>query len=393
MKKVIGYVIIAAALFIAGFVLYKNSTFSQHVPLFSPYTLLSSSWEKYKDQFITPDGRVIDPSQGDITTSEGQSYAMLRAVWIDDHDAFDSVWHWTKPNLQRKNDHLFGWKWGKRSNGTYGFMENGGDNSASDADVDIALALLLASARWDNVSYKVDAMPIIHDIWNIDTVSVKNKRYLLAGNWANENDTIIMNPSYFAPYAWRLFAKVDKEDDWNSLIKPAYSVLFTTSQLPLNGSHAIGLPPDWVAMDRTTGRFIAASVSNLTTNYSFDAMRIPWRIDVDYRWYDSSDAYQYLRSMCSTITHFYKEDQKLSSVYAHSGIILNKNESPAIYGAASGCFDVMPFSMAQNIYQDKIVTLYSNTLNSFNPHLPYYDQNWIWFGAALENNAIINFLQ
>src|SRR5581483_2836031 len=154
MNKIIGYVFIIIAICVLIFVLYRNSQYSQRVQTFSTYTLLQSSWEKYKTQFLNKDGRIIDPSQNNITTSEGQSYALLRAVWMDDKDTFDKVWTWTKNDLKRPNDHLFGWRWGKRSSGTYGFIENGGDNSASDADSDIALALILASRRWNADSYK-----------------------------------------------------------------------------------------------------------------------------------------------------------------------------------------------------------------------------------------------
>src|SRR6185437_9383144 len=104
MKKVLGYLCITIAIFIIGYVLYNTSNYSQIIQTFSPYTLLSSSWEKYRNEYITHDGRVVDPTQGDITTSEGQSYAMLRAVWIDDHTTFDSVWHWTQTNLQKRHD-------------------------------------------------------------------------------------------------------------------------------------------------------------------------------------------------------------------------------------------------------------------------------------------------
>jgi len=36
---------------------------------------------------------------------------MLRAVWSNDRDTFDSVWSWTKENLRVRGDHLFAWKY------------------------------------------------------------------------------------------------------------------------------------------------------------------------------------------------------------------------------------------------------------------------------------------
>src|SRR3989338_4521076 len=101
MKKIIGYLFLMTSLIILTYVFYANSKYPNLTRPFSPYTILSSSWEKYKNKFINFDGRIIDYSIGDVTTSEGQSYALLRSVWIDDKENFDLVWKWTKENLKR----------------------------------------------------------------------------------------------------------------------------------------------------------------------------------------------------------------------------------------------------------------------------------------------------
>src|SRR5262245_11877702 len=44
---------------------------------------LEESWERYKKQFIQADGRVIDYTAA-VSTSEGQSYGMLRSFWMRD---------------------------------------------------------------------------------------------------------------------------------------------------------------------------------------------------------------------------------------------------------------------------------------------------------------------
>src|SRR5450759_5509645 len=64
-------------------------------PVESPRpALLAAAWSGYKDRFIQPDGRVIDFQRDQMTTSEGQSYAMLRAVWMNDRPTFDLTWRW-----------------------------------------------------------------------------------------------------------------------------------------------------------------------------------------------------------------------------------------------------------------------------------------------------------
>ncbi len=393
MRIFIGIGLIVLALSIALAVLYKNSQYSHTTRSFSDYTLLTSSWEKYKKQFINQDGRVIDYTQGDITTSEGQSYAMLRAVWVDDKETFDRVWKWTSENLKRPNDKLFAWRWGKKDDGGYGAMKDGGDNSASDADQDIALALLYASSRWNDAKYREQAEPIIKDIWKIEVAKAGEKNYLAAGSWAIAQNEIMINPSYFAPYAWRAFAKVDKDNDWNSLIDPAYELLTRSSQEKLDKEKSVGLPPDWITVKRSDGSLGSPNVasfvdtSHLTTNYGYDAVRVPWRIAADYAFYQEPKAQQYLQSM-KFLSEAYQQNQKILGSYAHDGTPTVDVESPVMYSTALAALDVTSPDIGNKMFQDKILRLYSNDQSMFNDQLPYYEQNWLWFGAALHSKFL-----
>src|SRR5262245_50931417 len=56
--------------------------------------ILKESWDAYIAKFIQQDGRVIDHKASGITTSEGQAYAMLRAVWVGDRTSFDKTFQW-----------------------------------------------------------------------------------------------------------------------------------------------------------------------------------------------------------------------------------------------------------------------------------------------------------
>lgn len=386
--KQVGILFIILSVGILAYVLYANSRYSSVTRTFSPYSLITSSWDFYKKKFINADGRVIDFSQNNITTSEGQSYAMLRSVWVDDKTTFDKVWHWTKTTLKRPDDNLFGWRWGQRSDKTYGFYDNGGNNSAADADTDIALALILANKRWQDSSYLNDAKVILKDIWNIETDTVQDNRYVVAGNWAKQKDSVIINPSYFAPYAYRIFAQVDTEHDWNSLLDPAYELLNKSGKDPLDSSKAVGLPPDWMALSRNTGIYVKPSDQNLRTTYSYDAVRVPWRIALDYSWNKDERARLYLESSFEYLKNLYQQNGKLASAYAHDGTVIINTENPVMYSTLLGYLKIVDPSAAKKMYEEKILKLYSNELNTFNTDIPYYEQNWLWFGTALYNGFI-----
>ncbi|MBI3887519.1 hypothetical protein HY310_00435 [Candidatus Microgenomates bacterium] len=388
MKKYFGYFAVLLGVLIFLTVTYINSQIGNTPKPFSPNTIIISSWEKYKKQFINTDGRVIDYTQNSLTTSEGQSYALLRSVWVDDKQTFDLVWKWTFQNLKRPEDNLFGWKWGQKNDRTFGFLENGGNNTATDADADIALALILANRRWHQPVYLDAAKKIIPDIWKTDTATTSTGvRYLIAGNWAQNSDRLIINPSYFSPYAWRIFAEVDTHNPWGDLITPAYNLLNQSTHT------SSGLPPDWVMVNRHNGDLVTPDLPNLGTDYYFDAMRVPWRIYIDYQWNNEERARQFLVGHFQKLLYDYQTTNQLSTKYRHDGTPLTTQESPVMYATALSYFQVTNPALATKIYTQKILSLYSNDTNSFDAKLPYYDQNWLWFAVANYNNYLIPFDQ
>jgi len=97
--------------------------------------------ESFFSRYVQSDGRVSATDQGGDTVSEGQAYAMLLAVALDDHSRFDQVWHWTKDNLQQ-DDGLLAFHWSN------GHVDS--DQPATDADLDAARALVLAGKRFES---------------------------------------------------------------------------------------------------------------------------------------------------------------------------------------------------------------------------------------------------
>src|SRR5258708_37361668 len=126
--KILGSIFLIVAIFLVVMVLYNYSNKDQTPLLFSPTQVLNTTWDNYKrDNLETGTFRTLDKQRNYITTSEGQSYTMLRAVWQGDKQTFDKSWLWTKNNLQhKKDDALFAWLFGKQANGSYGILTGEG---------------------------------------------------------------------------------------------------------------------------------------------------------------------------------------------------------------------------------------------------------------------------
>jgi endo-1,4-beta-D-glucanase Y/4-amino-4-deoxy-L-arabinose transferase-like glycosyltransferase len=343
---------------------------------------LVDAWKYYKENFIHSYGQVIDPSNG-TTTSEGQSYAMLRAVWMNDKQMFDGVWDWTQHHLQhRVGDMLLSWKWK-------------GDHvldsaNATDADEDIALALLFASKTWSDTGYSDKAIAIIKDIWRMSVVEVHGRLYILPVNasQAQVNEGYLFNPSYLSPAHYRIFAAVDPEHDWNRLANDSYETLNEIAR-----SNTTGLPANWYTINKTTGELgSAAGYFPLggSDYFSYDAFRTFWRVGLDAQWFNTPEAKSYLSARGNYLAKQRQQYARLPNAYdTRSGAKIFDDQSLSVqtgYLVALGYADK---SLA-NRYYNSIFADTHNKEGFWGESQNYYDQNWVWFGSALFNDDLIN---
>jgi cellulose synthase (UDP-forming) len=187
--------------------------------------------ESFFSRYVEPDGRVDRTDQGGDTVSEGQAYAMLLAVALDDKSRFDRVWRWTRENLQR-GDGLLAYHW---SNGHTESSE-----PATDADLDAARALVLAGKRFSSDDYTNTGVRIGDAVLQDETSEVSGLPVLVAGPWARSSAPIV-NPSYFSPRAYADLANAHHDSRWDDIAGTSRSI-----DSALTGS---GLPPDWARVD------------------------------------------------------------------------------------------------------------------------------------------------
>ena len=358
-------------------------------PVESPRpALLTAAWSGYKHRFIQPDGRVIDFQRDQVTSSEGQSYAMLRAVWMDDRPTLDLTWRWTQDNLGDPTHSRIGWLWGKAPDGSWRLLDA---NSASDADEDIALALLFAAHRWSS-TYRPAAIALLDRIWSEEVATVAGDPYLTAGNWGpGAAGGPVLNPSYFAPYEYRIIAQEDRAHPWGELIDTSYSALQACTEAPLDRG-AGRLPPNWCALDVASGGAHPAPGMSQGGDYGYDAFRVMWRVALDARWNLEPRALRYLSAHSMVLLDSWHQQRKLASEYKHDGVIRNPNEDPTVYGGAIASFLVVDRNAADQMMSRMEATAKSSGQNGtyFGTSTNYYEQNWIWFGLAFAYGTLPN---
>lgn len=337
--------------------------------------ILNDSWNYYKKAFISADGRVIDPEKDSISTSEGQAYAMRRALLMKDKETFDKVYNWAKHNLKHKTDNLFAWKWGKKGTG-YGIIDEAG---ASDAGTEIASSLIFASKVWNQKSYLNDAKKILPDIWDKETIEINGLRILVAGDDQKNSENIAINPSYFMINSFRIFAKVDKTHDWQKLVDSSYYLVnYCIDKIDS------GLPPDWFYINRRTGKI---SFDKDKSDFSYDAIRIFYRFYNDYRINNDRRA-EKLLSRVNLFINRWKKDKKIYTNYKQNGELKDKVEAIGSIALLLPIIKRHDRRLTQEIYKDRIEKYYHKD-GYWNHARDYYAQNLVWFGNWLyldENN-------
>lgn len=311
-----------------------------------PTQLIPQTWDGFKNCFIEDNGRVYRPlNQGD-TVSEGQAYTLLIAAHLDDRKTFDQAMAWTEKHLSRKerfDDHLWAWHWEKGK----GIVDW---NSAADADVDYALALILADKRWKDGGYLQKAKLLLADILRKETAVVGGKRYLLPGSWRNDDGAYVLNPSYFSPAHFRVFYDVTGDPQWMELIETSYEVLFAVSN-NFEGKAGVGLVPDWITIT-PAGTFHSAK--GFSNHISWDAIRIPWRLGLHYSWFHEDRAKQYLQRLVQFYSQEWdKHHGRFFVEYAYSGDPVRKYENPAAYAMNLAAFETLDSPLRHDI-ADKI---------------------------------------
>jgi endoglucanase len=353
--------------------------------------VLQASWVAYADRFIQQDGRVIDWESDQRTTSEGQAYALLRAVLVDDAPRFARVLKWSEANLarypigssKRLTDHLWIWKWGRQPDGKWGAIDG---NFASDADIDASYALILAAQRWNRPEYRELARKKLQDLWQFSTLEIQGTRYLLPGPAIafQRDDGVTFNPSYLAPYAFRLFAQVDPSRPWLTLVDSSYRLLEQSAALS-----DVGLPSDWVGWDIKTKHYVPL-VAPLLSQYGFDASRVWWRVTWDAAIYNEPRAKAYLERASSHLRTLWQRDGKVSAQIDLKGNALVDYDATSQYGMLYRAWRQIAPDLAQQIDQQKLQPRYQTGF--WDSNNAYYTQNLVWLGlyspeSLLHTNA------
>ena len=264
-----------------------------------------------KLEWLKVSGRIKfdTPSQ---TVSEGIGYGMLLTVFQEDQKRFDALMNYYLAwRVSVKSESYFmNWK-------IDGFQSVKGQGSATDADIDIVAALLVAYEKWGDKKYKQYALENASSIYRDEVWS--STKLLIPGDGGLFGTGNVYNISYFSLAALRLLAEYDdnKDHKWKDVLEASIEYM---QKVQKAGN---GLWPDWSDAD---GKPTDAGNGATTTRdgaykyFGLEGVRIPFRLVWDYLWFGDDR----VKSMIKTAAEFiYKQVDgnidKVKSTYIYQG--------------------------------------------------------------------------
>ncbi len=278
MKRIILSVIIAVCL-IFQILGQASRPFPQNINYsygYKPTTLTaniaSTNYDSWNNTLVVSCDsgyRVIVTENNEETKVEAIGFGTLLAAYRGDKTKFDGLYNFYKRKRTAIANNMMAW-----SVTCDDLLDPG---SATDGDIDVAFALIVAHEQWGE-NYLEEARNVIQTIKSSVMITCSDLTALapgykstIGGIWGGCNLTDIQ---YYTPAFFRVFAEVMNDDSWNKLADDTYTILN-------NSAYATtGLVPDWQSVSGIPGGIPATN----TAYYRYDACRVPWRIALDYLW-------------------------------------------------------------------------------------------------------------
>ncbi|MEO0414417.1 MAG: glycosyl hydrolase family 8 [Verrucomicrobiota bacterium] len=234
---------------------------------------VASYYHYWRDTYLQPSQRVaggkyVDYQGNQSTCSEAMGYGMLITVRGADFDPrsaradFDALNRFQLAFRSNIDSRLMAWRVEDTSSDPVD------TTCATDGDLDIALALLLAADKWQEPAYLEQAKGLITAI---EESLVRPDYSLRRGDWdINQHAS---RPSDFMPANFSVFSKVRRPEFWQKVRETQYQILRDTM-----GDHAVF--PDFVIYQDK--KWQPAPANYLESEHDgclyYNGCRVPWRL-------------------------------------------------------------------------------------------------------------------
>ena len=362
-------------------------------------------YEAWKADLVTSEGaggfrrvaRVAEPGlEPNSTVSEGIAYGMLISVYMDDQALFDDLYKyallytWTYQS-DTGSDATLLMNWYIHADGNIapgGGSDPAGNGAATDADEDIAFALVMADRQWGGAGslergYIEYARDLIDDIWAYEIADERLPKN--GSNWGSDTN---LNISYFAPAYYRVFAEVTGDTRWSTNVVDYIYTVIDNNLNAGNGNDANGLVPAWSQSNGSP----AESQGGMAYHYQYDSCRTPFRIGQDACWHAEARAVAYV----SKTSQFFAGIGVVNIVDGYELDGTPRPEFPDRFGGLSGAFigpaavGAMHSGSFASFVDDAYALARQNNAWAGGQ---YYDESWLMMSVLMMTGNFLDYTQ
>ena len=317
---------------------YENCIKPNHVTKEQIIDGVTGCYESWKRTYIkesngvTPGGGYYVEMKGtggdgnEITTSEAHGYGMIIFALMAGYEKdakkyFDGMYNMYNKHRSTGNKNNMSWVIDKSE------LTEKDSASATDGDMDIAYALLLADAQWGSdgeINYLKEAQRIISEGIKVSDMSVETKRTIL-GDWDTNNFNT--RASDWMTGHFRAYYKATNDPFWNEAADTVYDII---NRITEEYSPYTGLMPDFIVEDPPKPAPKQFLEGDTDGDYSWNSCRYPFRIVMDYALYGTPEA----KEACNKMVNWIKEQTSNDPSKIKAGYSLGGGEL-ADYGSAA----------------------------------------------------------
>lgn len=254
---------------------------------------------------VLPLGEGGGKASNSISVSEGHGYGMILMALFAGYDAqaqrtFDGMYRFFLDHPSRINRHLMAWNQAGKS-----CRDAKGAFSATDGDMDIAYALLLADKQWGSagaINYRAAAVQMIEAGILRGDINPVNYHPTF-GDWVKPNDPTYYcatRTSDFMVEHLRAYEAATGNNDWTAVRETCYNLVEYIQEIY---SPDTGLLPDFIQEINNEPYPPAGVLLEADTDgaFSYNACRTPWRLATDYLISGEPRAYNAVNKMTAWI--------------------------------------------------------------------------------------------
>ncbi len=259
----------------------------------------------------------VDYNATGATVSEAMGYGMLLTVIMAGADPqakerFDGLNRFRKRYPSSIDSHLMEWRIPPDEIST-------NEDCATDGDIDIAMALLMASSQWNEQEYFNQATDIIFHIES-SLVRTNDDNSLRLGDWnITDGETRL---SDFITGFFDSFRVATGHAAWKDVENECYNII---DQLQSDYAPLTGLVPDFA----TNGTGISWSPSPphflegpYDGDYEYNACRVPWRIGSAVVYHNDIRAGHIVNKIMEWVTNTFSAPIEFKAGYKLDGTLL-----------------------------------------------------------------------